>query len=210
MSEEHNTPLVSSLEKVMPGISLSAKLEKDDIVAIIVSQQEMELTDRRDALVEELNEIRKEIQLLTRGISDKSEEVLNDKFTPALKPLQEAMTAFGLEVKPAIDSHGSSREYLSASVRMVKNGGNLASFSVTMETPEDIRAMYDKIRDLKVKQSNIAEVVAEIKNRLDSVPQMERMAKAELAKAALSQSEDGKKLLDIVSNSKRLPEPRIK
>ena len=197
--------------KVMSEI----KIDKDDLIAIRVSEVETGLLQAQaetDTEIRKADKANKDAdKALTKAVEKRMETKYGsdaDKAMKALKTLGVTNVAKILNVSR--DDEGN-RAKVSVGVKTVSGyGGSLtADHKVSYDADEksQVKAIEKRNEHLR----SLRERAVEIRKRLSQLSSLERQAKAAMAKNALKQSREGRELLDQVSRIPGLPElPNLK
>lgn len=203
---------------IMSKFSVSGTITIDDIVTIAMSNTKTRINE----IVKEKNHVcrklRDEIDKADTEIRKDSEKLIKERYANKLDQLSAAAKELGFEVTlgtPTVlpikskgddDDKKTKQHMIRMNINIRKAGGEtsyggMASQSVEMQAPKELltklRQAYETVEQLEVAEKE----ALDFKMRQSRVPELVEHYRARLAAIKLSQSEDGQKLLEGLTDN---------
>lgn len=187
---EHKTSLIPASEGLKPIVSLEGMVGLDEMAAIKVSEIENKLLGRQETLRKALK------------ISEEQKSKLHEQHAKqVIEDTRESYPEIG-QIEKALESlFGKSAKGISISTSedgKVKLALNVATTLQFKGKKSKAIAVQMKEADKEIKATE--DGLMEVKRGISMLPVLERSAKAAVAKARLSQSKEGLKILDQIQD----------
>lgn len=180
--------------------NISIDVNKDDVIAIRLSQIEEFLTAKRQEIDAAIDVQEKKVEGLkkdlAKSIDDLGQELLGEKS----KMAEKAMQALFPKVKLLIRTQKDCKDKYIVVVNVCTgeySGGITMSETLTLTAAQ--KKMESDIEDCGKEIDRLARECAEVRRQLGSLATVERKVRAELAKSSLSQTSEGLELLRRIS-----------
>jgi hypothetical protein len=186
MSEETEVPAV---------MRNKISIDKEDLVAIGVSQFEEELHQKIAAKKKEMNDVKTEIKKAESDLLTHKAKICNDLMDRVRKALQ---TELGVQIK--------SDQMRPQTITICEDQPDLVSIDVRfcsavlqVQAPTgDYRSTQARLVGLGESQEVLTSECWELQNALDGIDRISRQIRASMAVHFLEQSEDGRQLIQKI------------
>lgn len=214
------TKEVVMLAPVEPSGEVRVDMSKEDLVTVGLVEIENELNKRHDEAKSRLSachKVKDELSQQKAKLLQKWQAVVVKEVLALWQPQLKAVLGPGrvknVSAKVAL-SCGDSRDTECATVVQLNesyetHGRNCisncrpqvftANYGATFTIPDDVRETARTIEELGQSIRHEESLILEIKQKLGSMGRFERQLRAELVKARLSSTEEGRKLLAVIT-----------
>jgi len=214
------TKEVVMLAPVEPSGEVRVDMSKEDLVTVGLVEIENELNKRHDEAKSRLSachKVKDELSQQKAKLLQKWQAVVVKEVLALWQPQLKAVLGPGrvknVSAKVAL-SCGDSRDTECATVVQLNesyetHGRNcisncrpqvfMANYGATFTIPDDVRETARTIEELGQSIRQEEALILEIKQKLGSMGRFERQLRAELVKARLSSTEEGRKLLAVIT-----------
>lgn len=195
-----------------PTVNFNVDLDKEDVLAIGMSEAEDRMQEHLDSAMKSRNQAQEEADAYMQKAHDLLQEAAEDECEEMKKALAEAMKAMKIRNVeftvqhhlPCRDAKGAVSKEYSCTLHCCestddKRRGNLQfSRTFTFKTPTDVIRALDHSRDASQQSAEYEQTAMEWKRKLTQLPRYERKLRRRLAEARLSKSKEGRELLDTM------------
>ena len=191
-------------------VSLSQTLDVSDVLSVVTSRAETRLHADLDAAKARLRETEEEVTRLTKEAERQYEKECRAAGEAVAAKLRAAVESVGGKVRVSSKDHWgvkrrdrNSDGLLENSVVVTAPGGGYNKDATFVATAEPSRTLLALETSLAAAEEDVQARQAEalrVRRRLANVPLLERKARARLAEAKLSESEDGRAVLAALTD----------
>lgn len=196
-----------SNENPLSIIKTDVNLDKNDLLTIVVSRAEKMMNQHISAGLTNVKELEKMLKTRQESLQRALDSVARKMFSKQVDELERALVALGAVAndKPKLTVNYTSvfadnnKSTIKVGISISQQGNHGAfSFNTTVNTPHDV-ATESVLANSTIDELNSArEDVVNWRRKLSNLPSLEREYKAKLVEHQLSQSEEGKKLLNAL------------
>lgn len=189
------------------------KITKDDIVCMAMAAKEEELIQKKEAMEKRLGENRKEYHDLSTKINEETQTFVESVCAAEMKIVNETLERVGLKRDSSYNRRYGKNEFVSINHSYVHNtqcnkiqiimsliGGIHYTEPKIVDTPDNIKSMFNKSDELTKEYNQLTATLNNVIADLKALPRLERKTKAELIKNIMSQSRDGKMVIDCLKD----------
>jgi hypothetical protein len=184
-----------------PQTSVTVPLNQEHLIAVVISEAETRLAARLDEATAEANNHGKEAEhtrlALRALIQEAGAPGLKAHVAAVVGPVREA-TGLKIDEKYTYGDARTDRHY-TASVEAAGYGdGKSFNYNTAFLQPltAEMAALFEQIEGHETLQRERTAVAADSRRRLQQIPQLERRARAKLAKVVMAQTPEGRELYD--------------
>lgn len=187
-------------------VSLDQTLNVNDVLAVVTSRAETRLHAELTVAKKGLKDAEEEVASLTKEASDQYKREcaeaggkLAEKLRPVIESVGGKVTVSKKEGYVVERRERNDKGQLVCCVS-VSAGCGSATFEATVEPSSLLLKLEERLVTAKANVKQRQEAALEIKKRISNVPMLERQARARLAEAKLSESADGRAVLDALTS----------
>ncbi len=168
---------------------------------VVTSRAEREFNTRLGEAKRELSNLEKEIKVKDAEIKKKTTEEALATVTEHADQLRPIIVQLGgTVITQQANLYGVDAENNVGGIVQVKGESNYnASFSKQVPKSKVLKALEEERAELITKKAETEQLAMSWKKKLTQIPSLERQYKAKIAEAKLSQSADGKEMLDLLT-----------
>lgn len=204
----------------MSIVKVGLEVNMDDVISIRVSDAEGQMLSMEEQLRAKADELTEAIKQLHKGIEvavkKTTESQLKASGTKAVKSLKALFPKAEFGIQAGLHNHGEGQACISATLTIHATKENrdagccgylqsVHEIPVPAEVTEALLAVDKTTRELETVRAQAVEV----KRGLSRLPQMERQVRAELSRARLGSTEEGKAILGQLDAVKLTGLPRV-
>ena len=199
-------------------LQVGGHITNEDIVAVAIDGHEEVMNSRKLVAERDMRRTQASINALEENLAKIGPEVLKTIKFDESQAIAAQLNASGFgafEAKVSLEGTKLDDKTWTFGISVVKKGDPKLSYDndTTIVAKEAIVAFTDEARDLvsqilvrKQEMANIQADLLDIKKQLSNIPQLQRRARANLARMALSKTEEGREILAGVMGTKALPD----
>lgn len=206
----------NDVEVMKPQGSIKIDVDKNDLMAVTVYEQECKLEAAKNALDFQLKTVQKDLNKTEADITKAVEAAGKAKFDADFQESIKSVKAFGFEVSGELSSQLWELKDLSDTDKSkiqvtltLKTGRQSYNDSIStvkdMDVPMDIKAMITSRNVLTTKISDLQTKMMKVRKTQDNMGKLERGARARLAVMNLEQTSEGRKALEQLKASDGMP-----
>lgn len=195
-----------------PGVNVNVEVDKDDVLAIAVSNYEQGLLRTQKELEKEYRDLSKDKKDKEKSLGRKTKSFLTVSRGTDLAAACTALTAAGMGNfsysvdLTEVDLDAGTAKFQSAI--SANSGDNWSRTTIRangeLDLPEALVSLAKEITEISDRIRENAEKRLEIRRDLDNIATKERQAKAHIAIQSLSQTEEGKAFLASITQGSAL------
>ena len=199
-------------------LQVGGHITNEDIVAVAIDGHEEVMNSRKLVAERDMRRTQASINALEENLAKIGPEVLKTIKFDESQVIAAQLNASGFgafEAKVSLEGTKLDDQTWTFEVSVVKKADPKSEYSTesVIVSKEAIVAFTDEARDLvsqifvrKQEMANIQADLLDIKKQLSNIPQLQRRARANLARLALSKTEEGREILAGVMGTKALPD----
>lgn len=191
-------------------VSLDQTLNVNDVLAVVTSRAETRLHAELTVAKKGLKDAEEEVTSLTKEAADQYKREcaeaggkLAEKLRPVIESIGGKVTVSKKDdyVVERRERNDKGQLVCCVSVSSGSSGHcGSATFEATVEPSSLLLKLEERLVTAKANVKQRQEAALEIKKRISNVPMLERQARARLAEAKLSESADGRAVLDALTS----------
>lgn len=195
---------VATLEQFTVG----GNLDVGDVLSVVTSKAEERYTAEIERCRTEAAKVEETNAKLRADIKKRAVKEAVEPHNDAVKTLRAAVKAFGGTVSITATERycranlpTNDEGELTASVTVKAKGGyhNNTEFSLSVKPSKELQALAKEVEDNEATIRTLNNEAVSWKRKLNNVPMLERRYRARIASAKLQSSEDGQKLLSMLT-----------
>jgi len=175
------------------------KLDKNDLVQVLVAEYEAQLCLKRKGFENRRKELKKEITANNKMKNEIVQQHGNDQIAEKFAKLQEAFAFVNPDVKIKLNVDNRRDQTIYVAISMEGRGCSRLHEEI-YDWPQEAKSLEAQNDELRVDVEKLDNELYEVRRKLSNLATMERQAKAQVARAALDKSEEGKQLLALIKD----------
>jgi hypothetical protein len=200
MSDEAKSGVPALISEL--DITADMKLDKRDLITLMVSEQEEKLHEVEITLAKKVKLLQKEKKGLQKEHATHMKDATKGVLTDEMKQkVIDAMAAVGLVVSVKLKAGSISDSYIHYSINVLdeRSRNYPLSSSGKVDIPKECKDLDEKIDILNERITELQIQRSEVKKQLSNMSSLERRGMAALVKESLMGHEKGQQLLDRLS-----------
>lgn len=201
----------SKVTFLAPEVISKMEITKEDLVAIAMAKKERELMTARAAKDREIKDVASQIQNSQKEIAKSVDLAVNAAAKTAGEAVVATLKVHGWPDANYAVTHSFTDKQINYNLQIKTadknsryNDGGISQTQILPFTDDQV-SINEKIVALNEKYQSIQNEAVEIRKEIGNMPSLERQARAALAARVLENTEEGRALLDSISDIKSLP-----
>lgn len=193
-------------------VTVNGTIDTNDLLSIVTSRSEVKLHNELAAAKVKLQEADALVKNLQDSLVQAYKRVclqIGEDLADTLRP--GVSKAGGRVVVPPVQSYQLLHEATQAAeatsvtycARVFSNDHNngYVMFSKSIDVPSELTSLLSDLRAAAENMSRCSDAALQIRKRIANIPMLERKARARLAEAKLSESDEGRALLEALTGN---------